>query len=88
MIFESGWNQLYTSEITSIWDNVFAHFGNIQSPNKAKKNTTYPKEPTIRKIPLPIPSHPSKEQMEILKKCQEAHMLKGKNTLSSLLSYA
>jgi len=42
----------------------------------------------IRKIPLSIPSCPFKEQMENLKKCQEAHILKGKNTLSSSLSYA
>ena len=69
IIFESGWDQLHSSENTSIQHNISAHFGNIQTPNKAKKNTIYPKMLMIRKIPLPILSCPSKEQIENLKKC-------------------
>jgi len=68
-IFESSWDQLHSSENTSIQHNISAHFGNIQTPNKAKKNTIYPKVLMIRKIPLPILSCPSKEQIENLKKC-------------------
>jgi len=88
MIFESSWDQLYSSENISICDNLSTHFGNIQIYNKAKKNTVYPKTLTIRKISPPIPPCPSKEQMESLKKHQEACSIKGKGSLSPSMSYA
>jgi len=69
VIFKSGWDQLYSSANTSIHDNVSTYFGNIQICNKAEKNTAYPKTSIIKKIPLPIPPRPFKEQMESSKKC-------------------
>ena len=87
-IFESGWDQLHSSENTSIRDNISTHFGNIQIRDEAEKNTAYPKTSIIKKIPPPIPPRPSKEQMESLKKHQEACMTKGKSSLSPPMSYA
>jgi len=83
-IFESGWDQLHSSENTSIRDNVSAHFGNIQ----AERDTTHPKAPIIRKTPPPIPPRPSKEQMERSKKRQETRLIKGKSSSFSPMSYA
>ena len=88
VIFKSGWDQLHSSANTSIRDNVSTHFENIQICNKAEKNTAYPKTSTIKKIPLPIPPRPFKEQMESSKKYQEICSIKGKSSLSSLMSYA
>jgi len=48
-IFESSWDQLYSSENTTIHDNISTHFGNIQIRDKTAKNSTYPKMATIRK---------------------------------------
>jgi len=87
-IFESGWDQLHSSENTSICDNISTHFGNIQICNKAAKNNTYPKTSMIRKtLPL-IPLHPFKEQVESSKKRQEVCSTKSKSSLSSFMSYA
>jgi len=60
-IFESGWDQLHSSKNISICDNISIYFGNIQIHNKTTENNAYPKTLTIRKIPPPILSHPSKE---------------------------
>jgi len=88
MIFKSGWNQLHSSENTSIRDNISTHFGNTQIHGKAIENSAHPKTSMIRKTPPPIPSCPSKEQMESSKKRQEAHSTKGKSSLSFPESYA
>jgi len=88
VIFEFGWDQLHSSENTSIHDNISAHFGNIWIHNKTEKNTIYPKMLIIRKTPPPIPPRLSKEQMESLKKRQEACLIKGKSSLSSPIFYA
>jgi len=77
VIFKSGWDQLHSSENTSIHDNIATHFGNIQIRNKAVKNNVYPKISIIKKTLPPIPPRPSKEQIERLKKHQEVHSTKG-----------
>ena len=64
-IFESGWDQLHSSENTSIRDNISTHFGNIQIRDEAEKNTAYPKTSIIRKIPPPIPPRPSKNKWRV-----------------------
>jgi len=80
MIFESGWDQLHSSENTAICDNIATHVGNMQTRNRTTKNNAYPKMAMIRKTLLPIPSCPSKEQMENSKKQQEVHSTKGKSS--------
>jgi len=87
-IFESGWDQLHSSKNTTICDNISTHFGNIQIRNKTAENNAYPKTATIRKTPPPIPSCPSKEQMESSKKHQETRSTKGKSSSNSPMSYA
>jgi len=87
-IFESGWDQLHSSENNSICDNISTHFGNIQIRDTAERNSAYPKTSTIRKTPPPIPPRPSKEQLENSKKCQEACSSKDKSSMFSPMSYA
>ena len=87
-IFESGWDQLHSSENTSIRNNISTHFGNTQICDKAVKNNAYPRTSIIKKTPPPIPPRPSKEQMESSKKRQKARTTKGKSSLSSPVSYA
>jgi len=72
-IFESGWDQLHSSENTTICDNISTHFGNMQTHNRTAENNAYPKTTMVRKTLPPIPPRPSKEQMENSKKRQEAH---------------
>jgi len=60
-IFELGWNQLHSSENTTICDNISTHFGNMQTHDRTAENNAYPKTATIRKTPPPIPPRPSKE---------------------------
>jgi len=88
VIFKSGWDQLHSSENTSIHDNIATHFGNIQIHDKAVKNNVYPKTSIIKKTLPSIPPCPSKEQMESSKKHQEVHSTKGKSSLSPSISYA
>jgi len=88
MIFKSGWDQLHSSENTSIHDNITTHFGNIQIRDKAVKNNIYPKTSIIKKTLPPIPPRPSKEQIKSSKKHQEVHSTKGKSSLSPSISYA
>ena len=88
VIFESGWDQLHSSENTSIQDNISTHFGNIQTCDRAAENNAYPKTSMVRKTLPPIPPCPSKEQMENLKKRQIARLTKGKNSSDSPMSYA
>jgi len=63
-IFKSSWDQLHSSENTSIQDNISTHFRNIQTHDRTTENNTYPKTSTVRKTLPPIPLRPSKEQME------------------------
>jgi len=60
----------------------------MQTRNRTAENNTYPKTAMIRKTLPPIPSCPSKEQMENSKKCQEACSTKGKSSSNSPMSYA
>ena len=87
-IFESSWDQLHSSKNTSICNNISTHFGNIQIYGKAIKKNAYPKTSMIRKTLSPILPHPSKEQIESLKKRQETCLTKGKSSLSFPMSYA
>jgi len=75
-IFESGWDQLHSSSSTTIRDNISTHVGNMLTCDRTPANNAFPK----RKTPPPIPPRPSKEQMEISKKWQEACSTKGKNS--------
>jgi len=86
-IFESGWDQLHSSENTSIHNNISTYFGSIQTHDKATENNVYPKTSTVRKTPPPIPPCSSKEQMENSKKHQAVYTTKGKNSLDSSMSY-
>jgi len=79
-IVESGWDQLHSSTNTTICDNISTHVGNMQTCDRTPENNAYPKTTMIRKTPPPIPPHPSKEQMETLKKHQEARSTKGKSS--------
>ena len=79
-IFESGWDQLHSSKNTTICDNISTHVGNMQNHDRTVENNAYPKTATVRKIPPPIPSRPSKEQIENSKKRQEVRSTKGKSS--------
>jgi len=87
-IFESGWDQLHSSENNTICDNISTYFGNRQTRDRTTENNAYPKSATIRKTPPPILLRPSKEQMENSKKCQKARLTKGKSSSNSPMSYA
>ena len=63
-IFESGWDQLYSSGVTSIRDNVKTHFGNIKNYGNNTLDNSTPKEAINQKILPPIPPYPTKKQME------------------------
>jgi len=86
-IFESGWDQLYSSGDTSIRDNVNIRFGNLKNYGSMARNdpTPTPKELISRKIPPPVPPRPTKKQLEKSKKRQESYT-SGKK--SSPQSYA
>jgi len=71
--FESGWDQLHASGNNLVWDNITLYFG---------------KDTSIRKIPPPLLSHLSKDQVEKSKKCHKAQASKGKISMASFLSYA
>jgi len=88
VIFESDWDQLHSSKNTTVHDNISTHVGNMQTHNRTAENNAYSKMATIRKTLPPIPPCPSKEQMENLKKCQEARSTKGKSSSYSPMSYA
>ena len=62
-IFESGWDQLYSSGDTSIRDNVNIRFGNLKNYGSMARNdpTPTPKELISRKIPPPVPPRPTKK---------------------------
>jgi len=75
-IFESGWDQLHSSTSTTIRDNISTHVGNMLTHDRTPVNNASPK----RKTPPPIPPRPCKEQMETLKKRQEACSKKGKSS--------
>jgi len=75
-IFKSGWDQLHSSKNTTIHDNISTHVGNIQNHIRMAENNAHPKMATVRKTPLPIPPHPSKEQIENSKKRQKARSTK------------
>jgi len=61
-IFESGWDQLLSSNNASIRDNVVSKFGKVKLPNRMQKkplNVT-----TVKKIPSSILPCPSKKVLE------------------------
>jgi len=60
----------------------------MQTCSRTAENNDYPKTATIKKTPPSIPPHPSKEQMENLKKRQEVCSTKGKSSTNSPMSYA
>ena len=60
-IFESGWDQLYSSGVTSIRDNVKTHFGNIKNHGNNTLDNSTSKEAINQKILPPIPPCPTKK---------------------------
>jgi len=60
----------------------------MQTHDRTAENNAHPKMTMIKKTPPPIPPHPSKEQMETSKKCQEACSTKGKSSSYPPMSYA
>jgi len=87
-IFESGWDQLYSSKNTTIYDNISTHVRNMQTHKRTAENNAYSKTVMIKKTPPPILPRLSKEQMENSKKCQEVCSTKSKSSSYSPMSYA
>jgi len=67
-IFESGWDTLTTANKSSIRDNFTKEFGKSTKPPPSV-NTHHGAH--ITKVPLPIPSHPSKKILEKSKAHQQ-----------------
>jgi len=63
-IFEAGWDQLYSSDTTSIRDKVKTHLGNLKDQGIKSHDNSTPMEATNRKVPPPIPPRLTRKQME------------------------
>jgi len=82
-IFESGWDQLTTSDDTPIRDNIMTKFSKVNIP-PAKGGD--PNNCTVKKVPPPIPPRLSKKELE--KARITLRNAAGKTKNSSPLSYA
>ena len=82
-IFEAGWDQLITSDDTSIRDNIASKFGKVKVP--PIKGIAL-NDSAVKKIPSPIPPRLSKKELEKAKNCMKN--ASGRRKDSSPLTYA
>jgi len=63
-IFEAGWDQLYSSDSTSIRNKVKTHLGNLKDQGIKSYNNSTPMRATNRRVLPPIPPCLTRKQME------------------------
>ena len=78
-IFKSSWDKLYMSEKRSFQEKIFAQFTQIKPPHSQLANFNN----LVKRIPPPIPFHPTKNQLEKSKIHQAGrdHKKSSKNSL-------